>query len=707
MVSPKYLEYKDINPVEVICEDIDDLVPYIVYMPEAPKPEEIVNFGLKPKEQFFRREQVPIRVQQIDDMRPKDKEKPKDFRKRKQAAIERLPMEDKLWVNKQWDLRMYGQWQYINGKPTYIPPSYWYCLNVYHYDVGLPRYKDIDRRYWVISDMIVDPDPKCFGMIEFTRRRQGKSYRAGCKLLKNASQISQAMLGIQSKTEADAKTFFAKTIVRPWRRLPWYFSPKFNNSTRPIKQLNFYEPAVSGERAQHELYLDDLGIDELETFIELRTSTEGAFDGEKLAYYCRDEAGKTVEANVYECWGHTKYCLVDDEKRIVGKAIITTTVEEMEKKGGENFRKLWDDSSRRPEDLNKLGQTKSGLYPYFLPAYDGIVLDAYGNSLIEQGKEELHKEREGLLSSPEMLASHIRKFPWTIREAFRSVNTQCRFNQTIINTRLEQLHFGNPKLYTGRFLLSTPGDIHSEAYFERYNGDNGRFKVNWMPPHEESNRVEEHLIDGVRLIFPGNPEKGMVGADPFKYNTTKTNRKSLGTGYAFWNYDSYVDHPDSDEALWVTDDFIIQYGERPPTKEEYGWDLFAMCKYLGIKLFPEINVPFLWDFFRDNGMGGYLAFERDRKGQRSKTPGAQTVGDRIKDPLFSGVEHYIEKTGHRCPFADFLEDCLKVEYENLSPYDYFVGGAYSLYGKRQKQPRVRKQGRSSPKFFDKFTYNKK
>jgi len=123
-----------------------------------------------------------------------------------------------------WLYRMGGFWYSNNGVPTYLTGAHWFYLSCYKLDVGLPKYKLIDREYFYLWDYVVSNDA-VYGLVELTKRRNGKSYRAGCISLESASRSKNFNVGIQSKTDDDAKAFFKKTITEPYRKLPYFFKP--------------------------------------------------------------------------------------------------------------------------------------------------------------------------------------------------------------------------------------------------------------------------------------------------------------------------------------------------------------------------------------------------------------------------------------------------------------------------------------------------
>ena len=147
-------------------------------------------------------------------------------------------------------------------------------------------------------------------------------------------------------------------------------------------------------------------------------------------------------------------------KRIVGKAIVGSTVNPMNK-GGKEYRGLWNDSN--PNERNANGRTRSGLYRIFIPAYEALegFFDEYGNAVIEdpdenetiQGidgeviesgsKSYLKNERKSFKDNPSELNEITRQFPFTEDEAFRDSIESSLFNIGKIYQQIEH----NDELY--------------------------------------------------------------------------------------------------------------------------------------------------------------------------------------------------------------------------------------------------------------------
>ena len=125
----------------------------------------------------------------------------------------------------EWKRRLCGLWFYINGEPTYITGLHYFYLNWWKIDIGFPEYRDPDRKFFYVLQYAVE-DERCGGLVEATKRRQGKTYRGGCFLYEGISRTAETEGGIQSKTATDAKAVvFQKAVVSPFKKLPDFFRP--------------------------------------------------------------------------------------------------------------------------------------------------------------------------------------------------------------------------------------------------------------------------------------------------------------------------------------------------------------------------------------------------------------------------------------------------------------------------------------------------
>jgi len=443
-----------------------------------------------------------------------------------------------------------------------------------------------------------------------------------------------------------------------------------------------------------------------------------AFDGQKLHMYVNDEAGKNVEEDVSVTLDVIKPCLTEDET-IVGKALFTSTVEELEKRGGKNFQKIFLDSDRTPyhdkskRKINEDGKTVSGLYPFFTPAYANYIADQYGNAIIDDPKdyqaEYMRKRHEarGLKNAEkesrkggrelidEMINNQktdskkqdiIRKYPRSIKEAFRSSAVGCLYNVTILNDRLDKFIRGNDDMVTyGKFAWVNDKPNTTVEFIPTSKGE-ARVEISLLPQQYANKSVEAY---GGRM--PANTHLFAAGCDPFKYSQVKDwARSSKGAGFVYAGFNQAFDDPNADPSTWVTDDFVCQYYYRYENMsiDEFCEDMLMMCVFYGCQVAPEYNVRVVQDHFVKRGYVNYLMFpERlvvkkgDVRVESTPHAGFYTGGDESKVPMINAMAKYVNRSGQRCKFPKLLEQLKDMSYEEFGPYDLFIAasGAYRHY----------------------------
>lgn len=365
-------------------------------------------------------------MQAWDDYDKKKKDDDPDFYDERLEAFKR----------DEWDKRLNGWWFKNNGEDVYLTGTHYLYIRWWNIDIGLPKFRipDLEKAYFM---QYCIEDPLSMGMVEVTKRRFGKSFWAGLFLCEYVTRTKMAFGGIQSKTGKDSSKFFAKTVVNPFRRLPKFFRPEYDMSlgVNPKSEMRFQKTNVRGKKAESAISKDELGGG-----IDHQPSDKISYDGQKLHRYVADECGKTVETDVYERHEVIRYCLMDDEGRIIGKALYTTTVEKIEsdKDGVQDaFKALWNESNQNNRKEN--GMTGSGLYRFFMSAKRTRYFDRYGYPDEVRTEREILSDREGVKDNQRSLFARIRKEPLTIEEAFSIDADSCIFNSFNIAARERQL----------------------------------------------------------------------------------------------------------------------------------------------------------------------------------------------------------------------------------------------------------------------------
>lgn len=547
----------------------------------------------------------------------------------------------------------------------------------------------------------------CFGINYPKHRREGATYKADEILFSVISMAMNAHGGIQSMDGPSAKKAFSKAVVKPWKKQPFFLNPEYTNSTDPKKAIDFDIPSrkVNGKTTATILS----GLESQITFAE--SANRGWYDGDKLLVLHNDECGKTMLEDVNERWQVQRRCLAQ-AINIHGLSLNTSTVGEMSEKGGAAFYRLCDNShfSRR----NKLGQTISGLYNLFIPASDGLegFIDIFGESIIEDPEEDevwrwknpirdsngklvgakryLFENLQEILlrNDPESVKEYeeeIRLHPVSYRQCFLTSGSGSGLDIKKITQRYTVVRFD--RSLTRRGNLKWKNDIIDGEVIWIDDPINGRFiKSLDIPDALTNQRVAEVIKDPLnneeekRIYRPMYPWKMTAGADPFKFNKTEGNRLSKGAGAVFLNRDRTIDPSDKPKDKWETHRFIMTYSFRPREKSEYAEDMLMMCVYTGAMMYPEINIPLVWEHFIERGYDGYLKYEYSPSGVFKKTPGFNMRGSyqqKCMQVHQEYVSNYIMLERHK----EILEEQKKIKgVEDLTNRDLFVACGAALMG---------------------------
>ena len=492
----------------------------------------------------------------------------------------------------------------------------------------------------------------------------------------HASITKEVHCGIQSKTNEDAKKVFNK-IVFSWKKMPYFWKPTDSGDKNPKSALRFEEPSTRSSKGDTKTYKDAL-----DSFIDFASSTGTSYDGDKLERYYCDEFGKYIEGNAYTRWNVVKPCLKTGFK-IIGKAIFTTTVEDLEKGGGQAAYDIYKGSD--PNNKGEDGRTSSGLYRLFKPAYYGYewFINEYGYSDIEGAKRQLMLERQG--KEGQELAELTRKYPFNVKEAFQSSLTTNTFPIfKIIQQKEYNTEYGK---------LPRKGNFVWENIDERIVGfkddPRGKFEVSWMP--DEDNRNKFELIRGLQSpLFKNN---GAFGVDPFDHRTTvDEERFSKGACAGFRKYIPLS--PQNSNC------FFLKYLDRPPKETVLYEDLTKAFIFYGMQGLIENQKPGMINWMNDNGYKNYIRRTQQcdytKSTSRNYVEGVSTSGELIRETMIGGMESYIydyigkispdiqrEKFGmldkdirddmySSCPFDDILTDWEQFDKNKWTIYDMGV-----------------------------------
>ena len=604
-------------------------------------------------EQYWKR--IPMPSWYADTMKKWD-----EFdKKKKDDELEFYDERLEEFKRQEWDRRLNGFWYMNNGKPTYLTGLHYLYLQWWSIDIGYPKFRIPDLEKFYFMEYCIQ-DPLCMGMLEVTKRRFGKSFVAGLFVTEYTTRTKMTNGGIQSKTGSDAKKFFAKTVVNPFRRLPKFFRPEYDMSlgVNPKSEMRFQKTNVRGKKAE-----DNVDKDELGSVIDHQSADTVAYDGQKLHRYVADECGKTTEVNVYDRHEVVRYCLLDDEGQIIGKALYTTTVEKLttEKDGVQDaFKLLWEESNQEKRQDN--GTTSSGLYRFFMSAKRTRNFDDFGHPDEEKTLAQILADRDTVKNNQRALSARIRKEPLTIDEAFSTDSDKCIFNVMNIGARESYLK-ENPKLKRHVIFYR---DIDQVVRWREINDKEEDFHwvITQFPQAGEENK---HTFD-VKTRKPARVSDGAIAIDGYS-NSQGGKYGSKASAWIGRRYD-LLNPEDTGKAIGHL------YG-RPQIKETLHEQVLLAAEFYGYQAWYEHNSDDYLSYFRDRGRVGYLGsyplstIDPAKRETADRHKGFPTTPFSLTKQTDVGIM-YFESHIDSIDFENLLEDAKKFDPNNRTDYDITV-----------------------------------
>lgn len=604
-------------------------------------------------EQYWKR--IPMPSWYADTMKKWD-----EFdKKKKDDELEFYDEKLEEFKRQEWDRRLNGFWYMNNGKPTYLTGLHYLYLQWWSIDIGYPKFRMPDLEKFYFMEYCIQ-DPLCMGMLEVTKRRFGKSFVAGLFVTEYTTRTKMTNGGIQSKTGSDAKKFFAKTVVNPFRRLPKFFRPEYDMSlgVNPKSEMRFQKTNVRGKKAEENVDKDELG-----SVIDHQSADTVAYDGQKLHRYVADECGKTTEVNVYDRHEVVRYCLLDDEGQIIGKALYTTTVEKLttEKDGVQDaFKLLWEESNQEKRQDN--GTTSSGLYRFFMSAKRTRNFDDFGHPDEEKTLAQILADRDTVKNNQRALSARIRKEPLTIDEAFSTDSDKCIFNVMNIGARESYLK-ENPKLKRHVIFYR---DIDQVVRWREINDKEEDFHwvITQFPQAGEENK---HTYD-VKTRKPARVSDGAIAIDGYS-NSQGGKYGSKASAWIGRRYD-LLKPEDTGKAIGHL------YG-RPQIKETLHEQVLLAAEFYGYQAWYEHNSDDYLSYFRDRGRVGYLGsyplstIDPAKRETADRHKGFPTTPFSLTKQTDVGIM-YFESHIDSIDFENLLEDAKKFDPNNRTDYDITV-----------------------------------
>lgn len=412
------------------------------------KPEfvDIEDWGTgNPHEQYWRRKELPSFFEQVEFDRDGN-------------LI--LTAEQEEYARKEVERCKKGFYFFNNGIATFITGKHYFYLQWWKLEDDIyPDYRDTDRRYFTFLDYW-EHILWCLGIFRGKKRREGASSQGTSNLIYECIFYKNSFCGLVSKTQQDSRDTFTDMVSFGYRQLPVFLQPRQLNEKDSVSELVFAYKSAQVKAGKGAVIDTDASH---RSRVNFRAPVENAYDRGRISRGLWDEGGKWPKDVPFSKFiAKVSKTMVKGARR-VGFSEAPSTVNEMTKSGGAEFKICWDNANQ----FKSSGKPTPNQYVrYFTPAYDGYegFIDRHGMSVMDAPNEDqlaylvdkwvgrsaltvediemgakayLLKKREGLTG--DLLEEEIRQNPFDEEEMFMYAGFGCEFNAVNIQKQLKVL----------------------------------------------------------------------------------------------------------------------------------------------------------------------------------------------------------------------------------------------------------------------------
>jgi len=641
-----------------------------ITIPDSPPSEEIEDWGMPRELQYWRRKPLPPIFKVVN----------KDI----DGNIE-LTREQEDYAANEFNRIKNGFWFYNNGVPTYITGRNYYYLQYWTLENRkAPEYRETSRNYYLYLEHWYDVY-WCLGIIRGKSRRSGASSECSSNITGHVTTTKNARGGHVSKTSSDARKMFIYRMQFGFRHLPFFLQPTLANDKDSKTELVFNVPLAKTKKTKKAQLIDE--VEGLNSILDYQPTATNSYDSERLTWFFGDEGGKyPADVPFSQFVSIILETLVEGAEK-VGFAELPSTVNELTKKGGAEFKKVWDDATwvkpeSEDEEMSDESEeaTANRLVRYYCPAYDGLAgfIGKYGESIIDVPTEEqekylidkygqkkfdgqlklgakayLEKRRSKLKGAA--LEEEIRKYSFNEQEMFMSANTECVFNMYNISQREEYLK--ENRIYKRSIVFFR--DMEQKVRWRDVTDNDRAFhwKITWFPPDKESNK---YITDG-RIRKPARTQDGAITID--SYSNSQGGRKYGSKASAWIGRRFDVNDPNN------TGKAVGHLYGRPAVKDMLHEQVMLAAEFYGYQAWYEHTADDYEGYFRERGKSGYLGLyplsliETSRRAGADRHKGTPITPFSLTRQLDNGIAYF----EYHCDLIDFDEILSTAKV--FDPYD--------------------------------------
>ena len=571
-----------------------------------------------------------------------------------------------------------------NGIETYITGKNYFYLQWWKLEDDIyPDYRDADRRYFLFLDFW-EKVLFCLGIVRGKKRREGASSQATANLIYECIFYTNSNCGLVSKTLIDSRDTFTDMASFGYNQLPVFLKPRQLNREGSVTELVFAakidkkNPSSKGLRSK----------------INYRPPVLNAYDRGRMSRILLDEFGKLpTDVPASKFLSIISKTLVKGAKR-VGFVEMPSTVNELTKGGGAEFKIIWDNANQFKTNGRK---TKNRLVTYFTPAYDNYegFIDKYGMSVIDEPTDEQYEylvqkwvvkdpitgdviseiseedikkgakvyvlsRRIGLTGS--LLEEEIRMNPCTVDEMFEASITDCTFNAHNISQR--QKHLEDNPIFKRTIVFYR--DLEQNIRWKDVDPKKTPFhwRMTYLPKDDECNKYK--VINGVRK--PARTDDGAISVDGY----SNSQGGKFGSKASAWIGRKFniLDPNNTGKATGHL------YG-RPAVKETLHEQVMMAAEYFGYTVWYEHNSDDYLSYYRERGKIGYLGtyplstIDPIKRQNADRYRGFPTTPFSLTKQLDTGIA-YFESYCDNIDFEELLEDAKLFDPNNRTEFDTTV-----------------------------------
>jgi len=592
-----------------------------------------------------------------------------------------------------------------NGVEVFITGKYYFYLQWWKLEDDIhPDYRDLDRRYFLFLNYWENIS-WCLGILIGKKRRQGSTSVATANIVYECIFYKNSFCGLTSKTQIDAKSAFTNMVSFGYRQLPVFLKPKQLNNKDSVSELVFAHKTVDIKGGKGGAIDSDTGH---RSKVDYRAPSLNAYDSGRLSRALIDEGSKWAREVPFSTFiAIVSKTLVKGAKR-VGFLECPSTTNAMTN-GGQEFKVVWDNANQL-----KFDKTPNRLVKYFTPAYDGYYgfIGRYGESVIDEPTEEQFKylvenfvgagdlseddirlgAREYLLNRRKslegaQLEEEIRMNPFDEKEMFQLANLNCLYNQMLLNEQLDWLSYQEGLVEKGNLVWENGDEFYKEIKYPNGETEIVVNKLNWVP-HEKGEfeklkgwvpKKTNDVYERNGFFLPNGVHDIRMGCDPFKYDKTKSVKKSDCATYAYQMPDLI------DENYEYSDTFTMRYAKRAPTTDLQYQSVLKMAWYCGTQVLIERNIgESPKKYFQSKKCAGFLMWMPNEVEFGIYTDGTGNTLQAVCDY----TEAYIEKNIRKVYFPELLSEksgWLGFEVANTQEYDDAMGSGFALIASKVRR----------------------